>query len=132
MPSSSAREKRRARPRRPAKAHAIQARRTGIPLAHAGRPPRTGTRRPPPDPLLRRARPAEGLYHLHAGEAVTPAGRGSGRDGRSIGDVHVKVALEGDLDGLGKFIKVKAVEATPEISHKIGRLADTKRRTGNF
>jgi tetratricopeptide (TPR) repeat protein len=73
--------------------------------------------------------PQTGLALVHAGETITPANRAGG-DGGSIGDVHVSVVLEGDAAGLERFIKVKAVEATPAISSEIGRAADTRRRSG--
>jgi TP901 family phage tail tape measure protein len=72
-----------------------------------------------------------GLALVHAGEQITPAGRPKG-DGGSISDIKVSVQLEGDLQGLEQFVKVKAVEATPQIAGRMGKLADSRRRSGRF
>jgi TP901 family phage tail tape measure protein len=74
--------------------------------------------------------PETGLAMVHAGERITPAGVAIGGDGASIGDMNFNVVLEGDMAALGQFIKVKAVEASPQINQRQNRDFDTARRAG--
>jgi hypothetical protein len=74
--------------------------------------------------------PAQGLYELHGGETVTPAGRKRGSDGASLGDVHVTVVMETDEAGVSRYIKQKAVEAASDIARVHGDRAGVLRRSG--
>lgn len=72
--------------------------------------------------------PATGLYQLHAGEAVTPAGRAA-MSGSDHPPVVVQIHESGDIGGV---IDRRIVANTPRISVMQGQSAERLRREGRF
>jgi hypothetical protein len=74
--------------------------------------------------------PQTGLAMVHAGEQITRAGRPSVES--AGGDVMVNIHLDGNLEKLASVIDTRVDVKTPDISKKIGRAAETRRRSGRY
>jgi phage-related protein len=75
--------------------------------------------------------PETGLALVHAGEQITPAGRPSVAGG-AAGDVIVQLHFDDSNAYLEKFVRAEAIRATPEIAGRLGRMSDTRRRSGRY
>jgi len=76
--------------------------------------------------------PQTGVYQLHAGEQVTPAGRAGGGGSADSRPIVIEIHETADLQALGAIIDRRVVANTDAISVTIGRQADRRGREGRF